>query len=106
MAKKRTRRNRSIRRKKVHHKSRKHRKKGKKSRKVSKKHKKSASVSKKTSSNKTKSKKSAKKGGKKKLNSFFALQLKAKKNNEPSFTYNGKKYVKKTKAHLVFYKSA
>ena len=32
--------------------------------------------------------------------------IKAKKNDVPSFTYNGKKYVKKTKGHLVFYKSA
>lgn len=106
MAKRKTRRNRSLKRRNKKPRRRKTRGKRKKSRKMPKKHKKGASVSKKSSPKKTKSKKSGKKKGKRGVNAFFKLQLKAKKNDDPSFTYNGKKYVKKTKGHLVFYKSA
>ena len=42
---------------------------------------------------------------KKKLNEYFKKMIKAKKSNAPSFTHNGKKYVKKkTKSGLITYK--
>lgn len=59
------------------------------------------------------SRKSGKRSGKRKSgkrrsgkkNAFFSLMLAAKKNDAPSFKYNGKTYKKKTKGHLVFYKA-
>ena len=52
-------------------------------------------------------KRSKKKAGKgKKINSFFKKTIKAKKENKTSFEYNGDKYVRKTKGHLVFYAKA
>lgn len=49
-----------------------------------------------------KASKKTRKGGK---NEFFKLMLKAKKDNAPSFKYNGKTYHRKQKKHLVFYKA-
>lgn len=49
-----------------------------------------------------KASKKTRKGGK---NEFFKLMLKAKKNGDASFKYNGKTYHRKQKKHLVYYKA-
>ena len=41
---------------------------------------------------------------KRKVNGFMSAQMKAKKNNAPSFVYKGNTYKKHTKGHLVYYK--
>ena len=61
---------------------------------------------KKVENKEVKTKKVRKKKGKKKLNGFFTAMLNAKENDLPSFTYKGKKYVKKQSGHLVVYKKA
>lgn len=104
MVKRKTRNNHSLKRNNRHNKTKKHRKKRKKSRKVSKKPRKGKKKVKKVENNEVKTKKSRKKKGKKKLNAYFTSMLNAKKNDLPSFTYNGKKYVKKQSGHLVVYK--
>ena len=41
-----------------------------------------------------------KKGGKRKLNEYFKLMLKAKRSNAPSFEYNGTTYYGRKNGHL------
>lgn len=45
-------------------------------------------------------KKKKKKGGKRKLNDYFKLMLKAKRSNAPSFVYNGTTYHGRKNGHL------
>ena len=106
MARRKSKKSHSLKRKTRHNKTKKHHKKRRKSRKVSKKSKKHKKKVKKVENNEVKTKKVRKKKGKRKLNGFFTAMLNAKKNALPSFTYNGKKYVKKQSGHLVVYKKA
>jgi hypothetical protein len=78
------------------------RKKSKKSKKSKKKKSKSRGGAKKSK----KSKKSSTGKKKRPLNEYMKLSIDAKKKDLPSFTYDGKKYVKKMKGHLVYYKKA
>ena len=43
---------------------------------------------------------------KRKVNKFMVAMLKAKKSGAESFTYDGKKYNRKTKGKLVYYKKS
>lgn len=49
-------------------------------------------------------KKTKRKSTRRKLNEFMRLTLDAKKHDLQHFMYNGKKYCKRHKGHLVYYK--
>ena len=62
--------------------------------------------SRRSKSRKSKKSTKSKKSGKRKMNMFFTLMTNAKKKGLDSFLYKGKKYVKKEKGGITYYKKA
>ena len=62
--------------------------------------------SRRSGSKKSRKSRKSKRSGKRKLNMFFTLMTNAKKKGLESFVYKGKKYVKKEKGGITYYKKA